>query len=137
MSQSSLAATLVRDEQRAVEPRTIEQDRDVRTILEALDDDTCRSILEATSEAARTANELSETCNLPLSTAYRKLELLTSTGLLAERTRLSRAGKHASEYVRAVEEVRVSLGPNGEMEVQTIPLERADPLAPGMAHRES
>lgn len=125
-----------RDEQRAVEPRTIEQDGDVQTILEALDDDACRDILEATSESARTANELSESCNLPLSTAYRKLELLTSTGLLAERTRLSRAGKHASEYVRAVEEIRVSLGTNGEMELQTIPLERADPLAPGLGHRE-
>jgi len=135
MSQSSLAAGMGRDEQRAAEPRTIEHDGDVRTILEALDDDACRNILEATSEAARTANELSETCNLPLSTAYRKLELLTGTGLLVERTRVSRAGKHASEYVRAVEEVRISLDPNGEMELQTIPRERADPLAPGISHR--
>ena len=136
MSQSSLAAGMGRDEQRAAEPRTIEHDGDVRTILEALDDDACRNILEATSEAARTANELSETCNLPLSTAYRKLELLTGTGLLVERTRVSRAGKHASEYVRAVEEVRVPLGTNGEVEVLTIPEERSGPLASGTGPRE-
>jgi len=88
---------------------TVTDTERIETLLGALEDADCRSILEATTEDALTANELSDRCDLPLSTAYRKLELLTEAGLLEEQLRLSRSGKHTSEYVRAVSEVDVSL----------------------------
>ncbi|MEF8856503.1 MAG: ArsR family transcriptional regulator, partial [Haloplanus sp.] len=56
-------------------------------------------------------------CDLPLSTTYRKLDELTEAGLLAERTRLCPDGKHASEYVRVVEEVLVDAGAGFELTI--------------------
>jgi DNA-binding transcriptional ArsR family regulator len=91
-------------------PTTLSADGDGRQLLEALNDDACRTILEATGEDARSAAELSETCDIPLSTVYRKLELLEDTGLVREGIRIRRSGKHTSEYRRAVDEVHVTVG---------------------------
>lgn len=81
-------------------------------VLDVIQDADCRRILHATGETALTANEVAETCDLAQSTAYRKLDLLTDAGLAEERTRLCRSGKHTSEYVRAVDDVVVSLDAN-------------------------
>ncbi len=83
---------------------------DCETVLAALEDPDCRALLEATTDEALTASELTERCDVPRSTTYRKLEQLTEAGLLEERVRLSTDGKHASEYRRAVDDVTISLG---------------------------
>ena len=87
---------------------------DCETVLAALEDPDCRALLEATTDEALTASELTARCDVPRSTTYRKLEQLTDAGLLEERVRLSADGKHASEYRRAVDDVTISLGdPDG------------------------
>ena len=86
-------------------------------LFEALGDEDCRTILRATGGDAMSANELSAACDLPLSTTYRKLERLTDAGLLAEGIRLRRSGKHTSEYVRCVDDVRVSIDADGGFEL--------------------
>jgi DNA-binding transcriptional ArsR family regulator len=88
---------------------TVQSEGAVDDLLGALDDAGCRAMLDATGEQALSARELSERCDLPLSTTYRKLDRLTEAGLLAERTRVSEDGRHASEYVRRVRGVRLSL----------------------------
>jgi DNA-binding transcriptional ArsR family regulator len=90
---------------------------EVEALLGALEDEDCRAILEATDEDSLTANELSEACDLPLSTAYRKLDKLTETGLLDEQLRLSSNGKHTSEYVRSVDDVHVSIESDIELSI--------------------
>lgn len=115
MSQSPRAG--IRGPQGSESTRTITETDRVERLLGALEDADCRAILAATTEQALSANEVSESCDLPLSTAYRKLELLTDAGLLEEQLRLSRSGKHTSEYVRAVEEVTVSIDGAIELEV--------------------
>lgn len=102
---------------RDARPTTLAADGDGQPVLDALEDPACRTILEATGEDARSAGELSEVCELPLSTVYRKLELLTDAGLLAESIRIRRSGKHTSEYRRAVDEVHVTMGANGGIEL--------------------
>ena len=102
---------------------------DPEAILEILTDDDCRAILAATSEEARSATELSECCDLPLSTAYRKLDRLTEAGVLAERTRVRLSGKHASEYRRAVEGVGVTISEAGEMQMTVTRGEDGAPAA--------
>lgn len=83
-------------------------------VLDALGDPDCLAILEATASAAHSASEIGETCGLPLSTAYRKIDQLTDAGLLAERLRIRQSGKHYHEYRRAVDDVVVSFdGPAG------------------------
>lgn len=99
----------------------VERASEVQTLLDAVDDVDCRAILDATGDEALSASELSDACDLPLSTTYRKLERLTDAGLLEERTRVRRSGKHASEYVRTVERLTVSLdgGDGATLEVSS------------------
>lgn len=97
-------------------------DREARAVVEFADQFSNPVIVArdphvATSENALTANEIAETCDLPRSTAYRKLNLLTEAGLLEERTRIRRSGKHASEYARSVEDVVISLDSQGAREI--------------------
>jgi DNA-binding transcriptional ArsR family regulator len=98
--------------------RTALDEDAVETLLDAFDDAYCRAIPDATSERALSAREISEACELPLSTTYRKLKQLTDADLLDEGTRICRTGKHASEYRRVVEDVVVSIDAHGELELR-------------------
>jgi predicted transcriptional regulator len=82
----------------------------VQSVMDVLTDADCRALLAATTDEALTARELSEAVDLPLSTAYRKIDCLTEAGLLAEQTRLAASGSHPSEYHRTVDDVVVSVG---------------------------
>jgi DNA-binding transcriptional ArsR family regulator len=102
---------------RSTEATTVDDEAEVQAVLDALQDDDCRAVLDATAEEALSASELSSACELPLSTTYRKLDVLTEAGLLVERTRLCPDGKHASEYRRSVDDVVVSTGTDGGFEL--------------------
>jgi len=97
---------------------TVEDPEEIQDILAALNDSDCRAILEATNDRALSATELSETCGLPLSTAYRKVDLLTEAGMLREGTRIRRSGSHASEYSRSVEDVVVTVDADDGLSLQ-------------------
>lgn len=96
------------------EPRTVSGEDDVKTVLTALNDGDCRTILEelGDSEGHLSAAELSERCDVPLSTTYRKIELLEEAGLLEEKLRIRQSGRHASEYDQRVEGVKISVDDN-------------------------
>jgi DNA-binding transcriptional ArsR family regulator len=92
------------------DPRVGDDDEpDLETVLEALGDPDCRRIIRALEEPM-TAPEVCEACDIPSSTAYRKLDLLTEADLLEEGTQLRADGHHASVYDVAFEEVVVALG---------------------------
>lgn len=118
MSQSQMAAGMAAHAEPATEIRTVANEESMQTFLALLDDPACRAILDATGEATLSASELSETCELPLSTTYRKLDQLTDAGLLNERTRIRRSGKHTSEYTRTVSDVVISMGTDGGTELR-------------------
>ncbi len=103
----------------------VHADAAVDDLLTALDDPDCRAILDATGDEALSARELSECCDLPLSTTYRKLDWLTDVGLLSERTRVRPSGRHASEYARRVASVQVSLD-TGRLELRRVPAAGGD-----------
>jgi DNA-binding transcriptional ArsR family regulator len=86
---------------------------EVQTLLDALDDADCRAILEATGDDPLSASEIADACDLPLSTTYRKVDMLSEAGLVEERTRICASGKHTSEYVRGVENVVFSVDADG------------------------
>ena len=99
---------------RGVRPGTeseteLSDDGDIEQLLGTLEDPDCRAIIEETSSGAYSAGELSERCDLPLSTTYRKVDTLTEVGLFEEQIRLCRSGKHTSEYVRRIDDVWLSL----------------------------
>jgi len=94
---------MVRDPSREEDPPP------VADVLDALADDAARKIIAALSEP-KTASDLSEECDIPLSTTYRKLETLTETSLLEESTDIRRDGQHTTRYSVAIETVTVSIG---------------------------
>lgn len=102
-------------------PRTLPSQRrddvDVDTVLEAFADAGCRSILQAADEP-RLAKELSEACDLPSSTVYRKIDQMSEAGLLKEQTRIDRSGHHASEYVSTVESVTLVADGDGGLDLE-------------------
>lgn len=81
---------------------------DTPEVLDALADEAARRIVVALSEP-KTASELSEECDVPLSTTYRKLEKLTDASLLNESTDIRRDGQHTTRYSVAFEAVVVSI----------------------------
>ena len=85
-----------------------EEKPDLQSVLDALDDEDCRRIVEQLAEPM-TAKELSQDCDMPLSTTYRKLDLLTDASLLSERTVIQSDGHHTTQYEIAFEKVEIRL----------------------------
>jgi predicted transcriptional regulator len=89
---------------------------ELQHVLDALDDEDCRAIIRALEEPM-TANEISDASDVPLSTTYRKLELLTDASLLAEGTEIRSDGQHASAYEVAFEEVAIALAEDRSLDL--------------------
>jgi len=77
-------------------------------VLEALDDPGCREIITGLDEP-RTADEISEQCDIPRSTVYRKLDVLTEASLVDESTEVRTDGHHTTRYVADFDAVHVLL----------------------------
>jgi hypothetical protein len=90
---------------------------ELQAVLDALDDPDARSIVRGLEEPM-TASEISDRCEIPLSTTYRKLDLLTDASLLAEGTAIRADGHHATTYEVAFDAVRVLLTEGREFEVE-------------------
>ena len=98
---------MVRDPSREPEPPSVDE------VLDALADDAARRIVAALTEP-KTASELSEECDIPLSTTYRKLEKLTDASLLAESTDIRRDGQHTTRYSVSFDAVTVTVDDGDE-----------------------
>ncbi|MFA1611127.1 helix-turn-helix domain-containing protein [Halobellus rubicundus] len=101
-----------------------EESADLRSVLDALDDEDARAIIRALDEP-HTASELSENCDIPLSTTYRKLDLLTEAELLEEGTEIRSDGHHTTTYAVAFEEVRIALTESRHLDVDVVRLEQS------------
>lgn len=86
-------------------------------ICAALDDPDCREIIRNLEEPM-TASELTAACEIPQSTLYRKLEVLTDATLLEESTEIRQDGHHASKYAVAFNEITIVLDDNRSLAVQ-------------------
>jgi DNA-binding transcriptional ArsR family regulator len=98
------------------DPFADEEDPDLQDVLDALDDPECRDIVNVLEEPM-TASEISEASDVPLSTTYRKLELLTEASLLEEGVDIRPDGQHASTYQIDFEEVVIALSEQREFQV--------------------
>lgn len=83
----------------------------LQAILDALDDADCRTILRETAQPM-TANELSDMCEIPQSTLYRKLELLSHASLLREQDTINPQGGRTTRYERDFDNVMISMNNN-------------------------
>ncbi len=101
------------------DPFAAEGSPDLQAVLDALDDPDCRKIVRSLEEPM-TADEISERSGVPLSTTYRKLELLTEASLLEEGTEIRPGGQHASRYTVAFEEVVIALDDGREFAADVV-----------------
>ncbi|WP_410765236.1 helix-turn-helix domain-containing protein [Haloferax sp. DFSO60] len=88
--------------------RSAMESAQLAAVLDALDDTDARAIITGLEEPM-TASEISDVCGIPLSTTYRKLDLLTDAALLREGTQIRADGHHATTYEIAFDQVRIAL----------------------------
>jgi len=110
---------MVRDPSREEDPPSVDD------VLDALADDAARRIVTALTEP-KTASDLSEECDIPLSTTYRKLEKLTDASLLRESTDIRRDGQHTTRYSASFDSVTVSIDEADEPRELTVEFSRPE-----------
>lgn len=88
-------------------------------VFDALADPDCRRIVVALDEPM-TAKEIARQCDLPQTSTYRKLELLSEAGFLAERTEVRRDGHHATRYEKDLEGLFVAVDGEESFDVELV-----------------
>jgi len=92
---------------------TEESRTEIGTVFESLNNEDTRAVIEALDDGPLSAKEVSERCELSMSTTYRKLNQLSDAGLLEEGTAINLEGKHATTYRRCVDRIAVSITDDG------------------------
>lgn len=90
---------------------------DPQAVLDALRDRDCRRVVSAVADDPLTARECSRDCDIPLSTVYRKLELLEAAGLVDRTDRTMDHGKQAGEFALRARSVDVRLDEDASVTV--------------------
>ncbi|MEF8881040.1 MAG: helix-turn-helix domain-containing protein [Halapricum sp.] len=98
------------------DPFADEDGPDLQDVLDALGDPECRTIISELDEPM-TASEISDASDIPLSTTYRKLELLTEASLLSEGVEIRPDGQHASTYELDFREVIIGVTDEQDFDV--------------------
>jgi predicted transcriptional regulator len=106
------------------DPFAGEDGPELETVLGALEDEDCRAII-TTLDEPMTASEISDASDVPLSTTYRKLDLLSEASLLTESTEIRSDGRHTSRYAVDFEEVRVVLDEEQDLDLGVVRPERS------------
>jgi len=84
-------------------------DPDPADVFALLDDEYARALLAATSTEPMTPTELSDRCDMSLSTVYRRLNDLEECGLVAADVVPDADGNQPRRYEARLDELRVSL----------------------------
>lgn len=85
-------------------------------LLELLGQERIRQVLAATSREPMSAKELSDECDVALSTIYRRAEEMVDHDLLVERTQVEPDGSHHSVFAANIEHLDVDID-DGAIEV--------------------
>lgn len=100
--------------------RIIQESSTKDAYLEIMADKYSRGILEATMEMPKSAIDLSNECRIPISTAYRRVQLLYGHKLLGISGSINQDGKKYFLYKSKVKSVTACFQ-NGSLEVEIIP----------------
>ena len=79
-----------------------------------------RTILESTIDMPKSANDLSNECGIPISTAYRRVQRLHASKLLGISGSISQDGKKYFLYKSKVKSISTCFN-NGSIEVEIVP----------------
>lgn len=108
------------------DPRASERAPELQVVLDALDDEDCRTIVR-TLEEPMTALEIADATGIPQSTAYRKLDKLSEATIVDELTEIRTDGHHTTRYAVDFRTVEIGLdeGRSFDLEI-TRPARSAD-----------
>lgn len=85
------------------------------TLCGALDDPDATQLLRHLDEP-RTAQELAERCDIPISTVYRKINRLDEASLVRTRTDVRADGHHTTTYEWNFERITLTLDEDGRIQ---------------------
>ena len=92
-----------------------------KAIVEALADDYAKRILDSTLLKAKSVPEIMRECNVPMTSAYRRVKMLHDAGLLSvEKTITTEEGSKYELYRSSVREILVKYA-RGEIEIDVTP----------------
>jgi len=100
-------------------------DEAIAAVCDALADPECLRILRELDDPLA-ATEVAERCDIPQTSAYRKLTKLHDVGLLEEGTEVRSSGNHRSTFVRDATGVFIGLDDADSFEVELL-AERESP----------
>lgn len=89
--------------------RTVDDDRPIEEILDAIGDRYARDVLAAICREPRSAGELAEELDHSVQTVYRRIDLLREHDLVTAQTRIARDGNHHEEYTTNFDSVLISM----------------------------
>ena len=92
-----------------------------RAILSALSDEDMIKIIKFTTDVAISGNEIIKKCDVPHSTAYRKIKWMLENKLLAiETMKFTDDGKKFGLFKSTIHSINVNMEKNGNMTVMAI-----------------
>lgn len=89
-----------------------EKEHELSNVFAALDDEQSMEIINMLQNRSLTAKELNEEVSVPMSSLYRKLDVLVNAGLLETNIEIRPAGKNANKYSVAMESITIDLTGN-------------------------
>ena len=103
-----------------LEGKPIQESSTKDVYLEILADPYSRDILEATMDMPKSAIDLSHECGIPISTAYRRVQLLHKHKLLGISGSINQDGKKYFLYKSKIKSIMTCFR-NGSLEVEIVP----------------
>ncbi|MDE1863427.1 MAG: helix-turn-helix transcriptional regulator [Thaumarchaeota archaeon] len=103
-----------------LQTRPVQEETTKDALLEVLADKYSRAILESTLEMPKSTIDLSNECGIPISTTYRRVQLLHRHKLLAISGSISQDGKRYFLYKSKVKSIVTCFG-NGSLDVEIVP----------------
>ena len=97
----------------------IEEPERKESFLEVLSDKYCRSILEAIMDTPKSAIEISRDKSIPLSTVYRRIQLLHDSKMIQTSGVITEEGKRLFLYKSKIKEVNTSFR-DGKIDVNIV-----------------
>jgi hypothetical protein len=96
------------------------EDEKKDTLLEVMSDKYCRAIIESTMVTPKAAIEISAECKIPISTVYRRLQILHDSKLLGISGAITSEGKKHFLYKSRVKAMTSRFN-GGSLEVEIVP----------------
>ncbi|MDE1830190.1 MAG: helix-turn-helix transcriptional regulator [Thaumarchaeota archaeon] len=103
-----------------LQTRPVQEEETKDALLEVLADKYSRAILESTLEMPKSTIDLSSECRIPISTTYRRVQLLHQHKLLGISGSISQDGKKYFLYKSKVKSIVTCFG-SGTLDVEIVP----------------